>query len=83
MAPEELVEAVRQRPFEPFRLAQTNGAPFDIRHAEILLVGRRRAIIGLPTDPALPLSERTIPVDLLHVVRKEPLPASSQTNEAG
>ena len=78
MAPEELAAALRRRPFAPFRLTLTEGSTYDIRHPELCMAGRRSAVIGLaaPGDPDL-LFERSVTVDLLHVVKLEPLEAAA------
>ena len=76
MTQQELHEAARRQPFEPFRLVLTNGATCVIRHPDLIMVGRRSAIIGLTTDAAGTAYERTIKVDLLHVVGIEELPSS-------
>ena len=80
MPPEQLREAVRARPFVPFRICLTDGQSYDIRHPELLMTGKRSAVIGVilqPTEPE-PLSDRFVTVDLLHVVRIEPLEVSAQ-----
>lgn len=74
MAPEELRDALRQ-PFEPFRLIMTDGEGYDIFHPDLLLVGKRTATVGLTGDPGQLFYERTVKVDLLHIVRLEPLNA--------
>lgn len=76
MAPEELISAVRRHPFAPFRLTLTEGSSYDVRHPELCMVGRRAVILGLvaPNAPD-PLFERSVTVDLLHVVKLEPLEA--------
>ena len=73
MAPEELVAAVRRRPFVPFRIALTEGTTYEVRHPELCMVGRRSAVIGLssPSD-AEGLFDRSVTVDLLHIVQIEP-----------
>ncbi len=48
MAPEELLTAIRERPFQPFRVALTDGRVFEVHHPEMVLSGRRSAIIGIP-----------------------------------
>jgi len=73
MAPEELRETLRRSPFEPFRLVMTHGTAYDIRHPDLLMVGRRSLIVGLTGDPAQTFFERSVRVDLLHVIRLEPL----------
>lgn len=74
MAPEELASAVRRRPFVPFRITLTEGSTYEVRHPELCMAGRRSAIIGLaPADDPDLLFERSVTVDLLHIVKLEPL----------
>jgi hypothetical protein len=73
MSPEELRDTVRQRPFEPFRLVMTDGTGFEIRHPDLLWVGRRSAMVGLTGDPGQTFFERAVRIDLLHTIRLEPL----------
>jgi len=68
MTDEDLKTVVRRQPFEPFRLTLTTGATFDIRHPELIMVGRRAAVIGLTDDPNSLSFDRTVKVDLFHVV---------------
>ena len=75
MTQEELQEAARRQPFEPLRVVLTTGATFDIRHPDLIMVGRRSAVIGLTNEPSGTAYDRTFKVDLLHVVGVEELPA--------
>jgi hypothetical protein len=75
MTQEELQGAARRQPFEPFRVVLTTGATYDIRHPDLILVGRRSAIIGVTNEPGGTVYDRTLKVDLLHVVGIEELPA--------
>ncbi len=74
MSPEALKEFVRKQPFEPFRIVQTDGTGFEVHHPDFLMVGVRQATIGLPAKHKPELYERAITLDLLHVIRVEPLP---------
>ena len=76
MAPEELRDVLRTQPFQPFRLVMTDGQAYEIRHPDLMMVGRRSAIVGLPGQPGRTFYERTVQVDLLHVIRLEPLEAA-------
>lgn len=76
MTQEELKEYARRQPFEPFRVILTTGATYDIHHPDLILVGRRSAIIGLTNEPGGTAYDRTLKVDLLHVVGAQELPAS-------
>ena len=72
MAPEELLTVLHERPFQPFRIALTDGWTFEVRHPEMVLAGRRSAVIGLPAQGETELLyDRTIRVDLLHIVSLE------------
>jgi hypothetical protein len=76
MTPEELRDEIRRQPFEPFRLVMTDGEGYDIRHLDLLWVGRRTAYVGLTGQPGQTFFERSVKVDLLHVIRIVPLDAA-------
>ncbi|MGC1721570.1 MAG: hypothetical protein WA746_21485 [Isosphaeraceae bacterium] len=82
MAPEDLRELLRKQPFEPFRLVMTDGVGLDIRHPDLLWVGRRIAMVGLTGEPGHTFFERAVQVDLLHVIRIEPLLPAPQSQSA-
>jgi hypothetical protein len=77
MSPEALKDHLRKQPFEAFRMVQTDGTSFDVQHPDLRLVGVRHAIVGLPANHKPTMFERTVTLDLLHVIRVEPLPNSS------
>ncbi len=68
------------RPFAPFRLFLTDGTTFDVRHPELFMLGRRSVIVGLAAEPNQTHYDRWTTVDLFHIMRTEPLPASTPTN---
>jgi hypothetical protein len=70
---EELKARVRQRPFIPFRIVLTEGTSYQIRHPDLIMVGKRSAVVGLAKDPEADFYDATILVDLLHIVRLEPI----------
>jgi hypothetical protein len=72
----ELHEAAWRQPFTPFRVVLTTGTTYDIRHPDLIMIGRHSAIIGIASDPAGTAYDRTIKVDLLHIVGIENLPAT-------
>ncbi len=73
MTQEDLKEVSRRQPFEPFRLVLTTGEIYDIRYPDLIMVGRRSAIIGLVNDPGRTAYDRTVKVDLMHIVAIEEL----------
>jgi hypothetical protein len=74
MPPDEVLTAVRRRPFEPFRIHVTDGSVYDISHPDMILPGRRALVVGLPGDPQRPF-EHFVTIALLHVTRMEPVTA--------
>ena len=76
MTQDDLHQAARRQPFESFRVVLTTGATYDIRHPDLIMVGRRAAVIGITNEPAGTAFDRTFKVDLFHVVGIEELPAS-------
>ena len=84
MAPQELAEALRGQRFVPFRLTLTEGSTYEVMHPEMCLAGRRSAVLGFPApgDPEL-LYDRSVTVDLLHVVKLEPLEGTQPSGTNG
>ena len=77
MRPDDLLTWTRATPFVPFRIRLNSGRMFEIRHPEMLRVGRSAANIytfaGEPADPfermdmvSLVLIESVEPVELTH-----------------
>jgi hypothetical protein len=73
MPPEDLQKKLRRQPFQAFRMYLSDGAAYDVTHPELVLLGRRSLVLGLAGSPDDTLYERTVDVDLLHIVRMEPL----------
>jgi hypothetical protein len=73
MIPEELRDVLKRQPFEPFRLMLSDGGSHEIRHPDLFWVGQGTAYVGLTGDPGQTFFERSVRVDLFHVVRVEPL----------
>ncbi len=80
MSPEELRANLRQQPFDPFRLVMTDGEGYDIRDPDLLWVGQRTAYVGLTGQPGQTFFERSVKVDLLHIIRTVPLDSSVPPN---
>jgi len=76
--PDELVEHLRREPFQPFQIRLTNGAAYEIRHPELMKVGRSQALIFFPRrdEPHAPFI-RYRAVALLHINRIIPLEGPS------
>ncbi len=73
MRSEDLLVWLRATPFVPFRIRLNSGRSFDIRHPEMLRVGRSSVNVfsfaGAPADPY----ERMEMVSLILIESLEPL----------
>jgi hypothetical protein len=83
MIAEEVRATLKQQPFEVFRLVMTDGASYEIRHPDLLLVGRRTLVVGLVGDAAQEYFERSVKVDLAHVVHLEPIGTQASGKTGG
>ena len=74
MRPEDLLTWLRAAPFQPFRFWLNSGRSYEIRHPEMLRIGRSSvnvySFVGEPSDPyermemvSLQLIERIEPVE--------------------
>jgi hypothetical protein len=76
--PEELLAALRRKPFVPFRLHVTDGTSYVIRHPEMVLVTRRSAYVAiLPSGDPAQLPDRATAVAFLHISQLEELPTAA------
>ena len=74
MSPIDLSQALRRRPFEPFRIQVSDGTTHDVRHPELVMVGLNAVSIGVPAAGLpYPVYERMETVSLAHVVKLLPL----------
>ncbi len=77
MRPDHLLTWLRAAPFRPFRIHLNSGRAYDIRHPEMLRVGRTTMNVytftGEPADPF----ERLEMVSMLLIERIEPMEQSA------
>ena len=73
MSHEDLQTRLHQRPFIPFRVVLTEGTSYEVRHPELFMLGKRAAVIGVAREPEQTLFDSSVLVDLLHIVRLEPI----------
>lgn len=81
MAPEELHNTIKARPFRSLRLHLSDGQYYDVTHPDQVIVTRRVSYVGLRRQPR-GLFQEVVRIDNLHVTRVEPLEEPLQPNEA-
>ena len=71
---EELRGFLSTKPFVPFRIYLSEGNAIEVRHPELVMPGRRYAVIGI-VDPATPDApfDRSAMIFYMHVTRVETL----------
>ena len=77
MTRSDLLARVRQKTFRPFRLIVSENGSYDVRHPDWIIVSRDAVTVGIAADPDQEYSDSTVMIDLLHVVRLEPLEADA------
>jgi hypothetical protein len=77
MTRKDLLQRVRQKPFVPFRMVLTEGTAYEVRHPDFVMVGRDSLVVGLPGEQEQEFYETSVLIDLIHIVRLEPLEAGT------
>ena len=72
MTSRKVVEYVAAEPFRPFRLKMASGQTFEIRHPEMIMVGRSSVKVYSKTKPDSP-SEHWHDVSLMLMESIEPI----------
>jgi len=71
----DLQKLVGQKPFVPLRIYVSDGTVHEIRNRELIWVGTGMAVLVVPRpdqgDADKPLIERTVHIDLRHIVKVE------------
>lgn len=69
---QEVYDALKRQPFQPFRLQLTNGQSHVVKHPDFAWLIRSTVFIGVPSgEDEVP--DRAIQCDMLHVVAIEPV----------
>lgn len=73
MSYEDLRAMTRRQPFTPFRVILSTGETFDVWRQDGHVLSKRHLIVGLPGETGGTDYDRTTMIDLIHIVRTEPL----------
>jgi hypothetical protein len=71
---EEIKERLGVRPFVPFRFITTAGQSFDIKHPDLVFVGRRDLMVGFSDSSNPGIYDRVTRLAILHITAMEDLP---------
>lgn len=72
MRPLDLLQRLWRRPFQPFRLLVTIGVAYEIRHPELLLVGRSTVTLAFAGSKyPFPAARREVEMALIPIVQLE------------
>jgi hypothetical protein len=81
MRPGDIRVFLQRQPFQPFRITLTDGRTYEVRHPELVMVGRSSLVIGFPAPGDVePVYDRFVTVSLLNVMQMEPLEAAGTSN---
>jgi hypothetical protein len=72
MTPETIQKQLLHHPFHPFRVCLSDGAAYEVRQPEMVLVMQREVVIALPR-PGEAFPRHLVYCDLLHITRIEPI----------
>jgi hypothetical protein len=71
---EDIQARLQQRPFRPFRIIASEGQQFEIREADLVLVGWHDVMIGFPDSSYPTIYDRVTRLAWVNVVSMEDLP---------
>jgi hypothetical protein len=69
MPANEIIDALRRRPFLPFRLVFADGTEYEVRHPELLHVGMASITIIVPHPDNPHMYQRVEVIDSRHVIK--------------
>jgi hypothetical protein len=72
MTPETIQKHLLRQPFQPFRVCLSDGAAYEVRQPEMVLVMQREVVIALP-KAGEQFPRHLVYCDLLHITRIEPI----------
>lgn len=65
---------LKEQPFRPFNLVLSSGDRYPVRHPEMMLVLKDRALVALEPPALDDDPEDYVTVSFLHIAATEPLP---------
>jgi hypothetical protein len=81
--PDQIQSRARQQPFVPFRITTSAGQTFEVRHPELIMVGRRDLSVGTASAENPLQYDNVTRIAIMHVTTLEDLPASAPSGGNG
>ncbi len=79
----DIQQKLDERPFVPFRVIMSSGQFYDIKHPDLVLIGKRHLFVGTASDDNPKMFDRSSLLSILHVAALEALPTGAETNKNG
>ena len=74
---------LHERPFIPVRIVTSSGQSYDVRHPDLVLVGRRFLIIGTASNENPTQIEAASRVAVMHVADLQDIPSAAPADGNG
>jgi hypothetical protein len=71
---DDIQQRVRVRPFRPLRIVTSASETFDVYHPDLIMIGRRDLIVGLPSGENPAHYEQVARVAIMYVTALHDLP---------
>jgi len=82
-SPEDIKARLKKAPFVPVRIVSTSGQAYDVRHPDLVMVGKRFLIIGTPSHDNPGIFDGENHLAVLHVADMQDLPTPAAAPENG
>ena len=79
----DIQEKLNERPFVPFRVIMSSGQFYDIRHPDLVLVGKRHLFVGTASEDNPTMFDRSSLLSMLHLAALESLPVETSSSSNG
>jgi hypothetical protein len=79
----DIYKRVHTQPFLPLRIVTSSGESFEVRHSDLIMVGRRFVEVGTASDGNPGVFEQVNRVSVMHITALEDLPANSKSGGNG
>jgi hypothetical protein len=72
--PQQVKARLREQPFRPLRIVTSSGQAYDVKHPDLVFVGRNDLIIGTASNDMPQFYDDVSRVALMHVTDLQDLP---------